>query len=80
MVEFMWTIFLTNLFMFAMVILIIGFMFVLRVLLNVWFDTDFFKRIVNWLKNTDEKIKRKKLLKKAETKGMGVLVAEWEDE
>ena len=57
MIEFMLTVALGNLLMFAMVILIIGLMFVLRVMLNVWFDTDFMKRIVKWFRETDERVK-----------------------
>lgn len=57
MIEFMLTVALGNLLMFAMVILIIGLMFVLRVMLNVWFDTDFMKRIVAWFKKMDELVK-----------------------
>ena len=57
MIEFMLTVALGNLLMFAMVILIIGLMFVLRVMLNVWFDTDFMKRIVAWFKEMDERVK-----------------------
>lgn len=57
MIEFMLTVALGNLLMFAMVILIIGLMFVLRVMLNVWFDTDFMKRIVTWFKKIDERVK-----------------------
>ena len=57
MIEFMLTVALGNLLMFAMVILIIGLMFVLRVMLNVWFDTDFMKRIVAWFKRMDERVK-----------------------
>lgn len=57
MIEFMLTVALGNLLMFAMVILIIGLMFVLRVMLNVWFDTDFMKRIVKWFKEMDERVK-----------------------
>ena len=57
MIEFMLTVARGNLLMFAMVILIIGLMFVLRVMLNVWFDTDFMKRIVKWFKEMDERVK-----------------------
>ena len=57
MIEFMLTVALGNLLMFAMVILIIGLMFVLRVMLNVWFDTDFMTRIVKWFKEMDERVK-----------------------
>ena len=59
MTEFMLTVFLGNLFAMAIVILLIGFMFVLRVMLNVWFDTDFMRTIVAWFKNTDRKLKEK---------------------
>ena len=58
MIEFMLTVALGNLLMFAMVILIIGLMFVLRVMLNVWFDTDFMKRIVKWFKEMDEIVEK----------------------
>lgn len=57
MIEFMATLFLGNLFVMATTILLIGFMFVLRTVLNVWFDTDFMKRIVKWFKETDERVK-----------------------
>ena len=63
MIEFMWTVVLGNMFMFAMVIFIIGFMFVLRVMLNVWFDTDFFKSVANWFKKADERIEEKHRIK-----------------
>ena len=58
MSEFMLTLFLGNIFVMAITILLIGFMFVLRVMLNLWFDTDFFKKIVAWFKTMDERIKR----------------------
>ena len=57
MTEFMLTLFLGNLFVMALTILLIGFMFVLRVMLNVWFDTDFMKRIVEWFKRMDKRVK-----------------------
>lgn len=63
MIEFMLTVALGNLLMFAMVILIIGLMFVLRVVLNVWFDTDFMKRIVAWFKKMDERVKAQQKVK-----------------
>ena len=63
MIEFMITVALGNLLMFAMVILIIGLMFVLRVMLNVWFDTDFMKRIVAWFKKMDERVKAQQKIK-----------------
>lgn len=63
MIEFMLTVALGNLLMFAMVILIIGLMFVLRVMLNVWFDTDFMKRIVKWFKEMDERVKAQQKVK-----------------
>lgn len=63
MIEFMLTVALGNLLMFAMVILIIGLMFVLRVMLNVWFDTDFMKRIVAWFKRMDERVKTQQRVK-----------------
>lgn len=63
MIEFMLTVALGNLLMFAMVILIIGLMFVLRVMLNVWFDTDFMKRIVAWFKEMDERVKAQQKVK-----------------
>lgn len=59
MIEFMWTVVLGNMFMFSMVILIIGFMFVLRVMLNIWFNVDFFKSVANWFKKTDERMEEK---------------------
>ena len=58
MSEFMLTLFLGNIFVMAITILLIGFMFVLRVMLNLWFDTDFFKKIVSWFKEMDERVKR----------------------
>ena len=58
MSEFMLTLFLGNIFVMAITILLIGFMFVLRVMLNLWFDTDFFKKVVAWFKSMDERIKR----------------------
>ena len=58
MSEFMLTLFLGNIFVMAITILLIGFMFVLRVMLNLWFDTDFFKKIVSWFKAMDERVKR----------------------
>ena len=63
MIEFMLTVALGNLLMFTMVILIIGLMFVLRVMLNVWFDTDFMKRIVAWFKQMDERVKAQQKVK-----------------
>ena len=68
MSEFMLTLFLGNIFVMAITILLIGFMFVLRVMLNLWFDTDFFKKIVAWFKNTDEKMKKKKINEEKEAK------------
>ena len=68
MINFMWTVVLGNMFMFAMVIFIIGFMFVLRVMLNLWFDTDYMKRIVEWCKKTDERVKEKKRIKEEKMK------------
>ena len=59
MSEFMLTLFLGNIFVMAITILLIGFMFVLRVMLNLWFDTDFFKKVVAWFKNAEAKIERK---------------------
>ena len=63
MIEFMLTVALGNLLMFAMVILIIGLLFVLRVMLNVWFDTDFMKRIVAWFKEMDDRVKAQQKVK-----------------
>lgn len=57
MIEFMITVVLGNLFMFSMTIVVIGMMFVLRVVLNVWFDTDFMKRITAWFKKMDARVK-----------------------
>lgn len=68
MIEFMLTVALGNLLMFAMVILIIGLLFVLRVMLNVWFDTDFMKRIVAWFRKADERIKEKKRIREEKLK------------
>ena len=59
MVEFMLMLLLGNMFAMAIVILLIGFMFLLRVMLNLWFDTDFFKRILEWFKRADAKMKQK---------------------
>ena len=63
MIEFMATLFLGNLFVMATTILLIGFMFVLRTVLNVWFDTDFMKRIVKWFKEMDERVKAQQKVK-----------------
>lgn len=68
MINFMWTVVLGNMFMFAMVIFILGFMFVLRVMLNLWFDTDFMKRIVEWFKKADERAKEKKRIREEKLK------------
>ena len=57
MIEFMLTVFLGNIFAMAMCILLIGFMFLLRTMLNIWFDTDFMKSIIAWFKKMDEKAK-----------------------
>ena len=64
MIEFMITVVLGNLFMFSMTI-------VLRVVLNVWFDTDFMKRITAWFKKMDARVKaqlekKKKIEEKSE--------------
>ena len=53
--------FLGDLLVLALTIFLIGFMFLLRVMLNVWFDTDFFKSIVAWFKKTDDKLKAKQM-------------------
>ncbi len=53
--------FLGDLLVLALTIFLIGFMFLLRVMLNVWFDTDFFKRIVAWFKSADDKLKAKQM-------------------
>lgn len=71
MIEFMITVVLGNLFMFSMTIVVIGMMFVLRVVLNVWFDTDFMKRITAWFKKMDARVKaqiekKKKIEEKSE--------------
>lgn len=63
MIEFMITVVLGNLFMFSMTIVVIGMMFVLRVVLNVWFDTDFMKRITAWFKKMDERVKAQQKVK-----------------
>jgi len=55
MIEFMATLFLGNLFVMATTILLIGFMFVLRTVLNIWFDTDFVEKIAKWFKADKEK-------------------------
>ena len=68
MVEFMANLFLGNIFVMAITILLIGFMFLLRVMLNVWFDTDFFKSIVAWFKKADEKIERRQQIKREREK------------
>lgn len=77
MIEFMLTLLLGNMFAMAIVILLIGFMFVLRVMLNVWFDTDFMKRIVAWFKKSDERLKKKE--KEYEEAQSTVLIVEEED-
>lgn len=86
MIEFMLTVALGNLLMFAMVILIIGLMFVLRVMLNVWFDTDFMKRIVAWFKQMDERVKaqqkkkeERQKIKEAEARKTWVIEGEKDD-
>lgn len=53
--------FLGDLLVLALTIFLIGFMFLLRVMLNVWFDTDFFKSIVSWFKKADDKLKAKQM-------------------
>ena len=53
--------FLGDLLVLALTIFLIGFMFLLRVMLNVWFDTDFFKSIVAWFKKADDKLKAKQM-------------------
>lgn len=86
MIEFMLTVALGNLLMFAMVILIIGLLFVLRVMLNVWFDTDFMKRIVAWFKEMDERVKaqqkkkaERQKIKEAEARETWVIEGEKDD-
>lgn len=51
--------FLGDVLVFALTIFLIGFMFLLRVMLNIWFDTDFFKRIEAWFKGINEKANAK---------------------
>ena len=72
--------FLGDLLVLALTIFMIGFMFLLRVVLNVWFDTDFMKRIVAWFKGIDEKSKNrqrirreKKMIKEAESRKIWVI-------
>ena len=48
----------------ALTIFLIGFMFLLRVMLNIWFDTDFMKRIVAWCKGIDEKQKHRQMVRR----------------
>ena len=78
--------FLGDLLVLALTIFLIGFMFLLRVVLDVWFDTDFFKRIVAWFKAKEEKhknrqrIKReRKAIKEAESRKTWVIGADDED-
>ena len=80
MVEFMLTLFLGNLFVMAVTILLIGFMFVLRVMLNVWFDTDFMKRIVAWFRNADRKLKEKEKANEDEQKTLLIVDEDMEPE
>jgi len=58
--------FLGDLLVLALTIFLIGFMFLLRVMLNIWFDTDFFKNVVAWFKGIDDKMNAKKRKKDKE--------------
>jgi predicted membrane protein len=73
MIEFMATLFLGNLFVMATTILLIGFMFVLRTVLNVWFDTDFVDKIAKWFKADKEKKAEKKKIAEAEARKTWVI-------
>ena len=55
--------FMGDLLVLALTIFLIGCMFLLRVMLNIWFDTDFFKRFTDWLKKKDDKAKEKKRIR-----------------
>lgn len=67
MVEFMITLVLGNIFVMAIMLLLLGFMFVLRVMLNIWFDTDFFKKLSEWFRKTNERYKAKKKVEEEES-------------
>ena len=56
--------FLGDLLVLALTIFLIGFMFLLRVILNIWFDTDFMKRIMEWCKGIDEKQKHRQMIRR----------------
>ena len=56
--------FLGDLLVFALTIFMIGFMFLLRTMLNIWFDTDFMKRIVAWFKGVEEKRKHRQFIRR----------------
>ena len=58
--------FLGDLLVLALTIFLIGFMFLLRVMLNLWFDTDFFRSIVAWFKGVDDKMNARKKRKDKE--------------
>ncbi len=73
MIEFMATLFLGNLFVMATTILLIGFMFVLRTVLNVWFDTDFVEKIAKWFKAENRIKAEKKKIAEAEARKTWVI-------
>ena len=60
--------FLGDLLVLALTIFMIGFMFLLRVVLNIWFDTDFMKQIVAWCKAIDEKQKHRQFVRRERKK------------
>ena len=64
MVEFMMTMFLGNCFIFAMAVLLVGFMYLMRVLCMLWFDTDFGKKILEWITNADARMKHRAEVRK----------------
>ena len=56
--------FLGDLLVLALTIFLIGFMFLLRVMLNIWFDTDFMKRIVAWCKDIEKEQKHRQYIRR----------------
>lgn len=49
MFRFLWTTFFGVAFVFSMALMVVGFMFLLRVCLVLWFDIDFSYKINAWL-------------------------------
>lgn len=54
MIDLIFTFFFGTIFVFTGLLLMIGMMFLLRVVISVWFDVDFMDIVMDWIKGNDD--------------------------